>query len=75
MSTLPVRLAGYDADWQDKEEQTALMQACGAGQPEVVDALLQGGAKCDLQDAHGRTALLNAALRHETSRTPSTQLK
>jgi uncharacterized protein len=51
--------ARVDARGQD--QRTALMQACAAGNAEVVALLLDSGADRNAHDAHGLTPLLEAA--------------
>lgn len=48
-------------------QRTALMQACAAGNPDVVAVLLDAGADRNAQDAHGLTPLLEAARNGHTA--------
>lgn len=57
---LQVKGAAIDALAPD--QSTLLMRAASAGNVELVDWLLQNGAKIDLQDKAGRSALMYATL-------------
>jgi ankyrin repeat protein len=48
-------------DARGPAQRTALMQACAAGNPEIVALLLDAGADRNAQDALGMTPLLDAA--------------
>ena len=48
-------------DWQNQDRKTALIIAADKGNLETVKMLLRNGAKPDLQNRYGRTALMNAA--------------
>jgi ankyrin repeat protein len=48
-------------DARDAQQRSALMLACQAGNPEIVEALLVAGADCNARDATGMTPLLEAA--------------
>ena len=54
-------------DSRGAEQRTALMQACAAGNPEVVAVLLDAGADRNAHDAHGLTPLLEAARNGHTA--------
>ena len=54
-------------DARGLEQRTALMQACAAGNPEIVGALLDAGAARNAHDAQGLTPLLEAARNAHTS--------
>ena len=50
-------------------QQTTLMHAARAGHSEAVEALVRGGARLELQDSHGDTALLMAVSRGKAATT------
>lgn len=52
--------AGMSPDVRFRDGDTALMIAAGCGRAEIVEALLNGGAKLEAKDQGGHTALLVA---------------
>lgn len=66
MSLLMMRLRLHLSTESGRHRESALMNATGFGQEEVVEVLLERGAEVDKQDKLGRTALHRAASRgHE----------
>ena len=57
-------IQGIPVDARDEKwQETALMQAAGAGRSEAVKFLIQRGAQLDLRNHHGATALCFAAFK------------
>jgi len=56
------QVKGAAIDTLAADQGTLLMRAAAAGSSELVDWLLRGGARIDLQDKAGRSALMYAAL-------------
>lgn len=57
-----LQVKGAAIDTLAADQSTLLMRAAAAGNQELVDWLLRGGAKIDLQDKTGRSALMYATL-------------
>jgi len=57
--------AGADPNWAGEEGITPLMAAAGQGHLDAVQALLDAGARADMTDVNGWSAIFKAAYNHE----------
>ncbi|HCJ12221.1 MAG: hypothetical protein A2Y14_00705 [Verrucomicrobia bacterium GWF2_51_19] len=60
-----VALKNY-VNWQDDDNDTALMFAVMKGQTEIVQILIKAGADLNIQDKHGNTAMRLAVMDDQT---------